>query len=50
MVVVRAVPRMLENPLAVEVLAGRIAEGDHIVVRPDGERFEFVKRAETSAA
>jgi ATP-dependent Clp protease ATP-binding subunit ClpB len=42
----RTIQRLLENPLAVEVLAGRIAEGDDIVVRPSGERFEFVKRAE----
>ena len=27
---------MIQNPLAMAVLEGRFVEGDHIVVRPDG--------------
>ena len=34
---------MIENPLAVEVLAGRFVEGDTIVVEPDGETLRFRK-------
>ena len=34
----RTIQRMIENPLAVEVLAGRFREGDTIVVEPDGAR------------
>jgi ATP-dependent Clp protease ATP-binding subunit ClpB len=41
----RAIQRMVENPLAVEVLAGRFSEGDHIVVDSDGETFQFGKQA-----
>ncbi|HXY41424.1 MAG TPA: ATP-dependent chaperone ClpB [Vicinamibacteria bacterium] len=32
----RTIQRMIENPLAVEVLAGRFHEGDTIVVEPSG--------------
>ncbi len=32
----RTIQRMIENPLAVEVLAGRFGEGDTIVVEPSG--------------
>jgi ATP-dependent Clp protease ATP-binding subunit ClpB len=41
----RTIQRMIENPLAVEVLAGRFREGDHIVVdaAPDGETLQFRK-------
>ncbi len=41
----RTIQRMIENPLAVEVLAGRFAEGDKVVVEPDGETFRFRKEA-----
>jgi ATP-dependent Clp protease ATP-binding subunit ClpB len=41
----RTIQRMVENPLAVEVLAGRFAEGDRIVVEPSGEAFTFRKEA-----
>jgi len=37
----RAIQRMIENPLAVEVLGGRFDEGNHIVVEPKGETFAF---------
>ena len=37
---------MIENPLAVEVLAGKFEEGDHIVVdTKDRETFFFRKEA-----
>jgi hypothetical protein len=37
---------MVENPLAVEVLAGKFKEGDHIVVdTQDRETFFFRKEA-----
>ena len=41
------IQRMVENPLAVEVLAGRFHEGDHMVVeaRRDRETFTFRKEA-----
>jgi ATP-dependent Clp protease ATP-binding subunit ClpB len=44
----RTIQRMIENPLAVEVLAGRVREGDHVVVEPDpaGEAFRFRKEAQ----
>jgi hypothetical protein len=37
---------MVENPLAVEVLAGRFGEGDHVVVDVDAgrESLHFVKQ------
>ena len=43
----RTIQRMIENPLAVEVLAGRVGEGHHVVVEPDpaGEAFRFRKEA-----
>jgi ATP-dependent Clp protease ATP-binding subunit ClpB len=41
----RAIQRMVENPLAVEVLGGGFREGDHIVVdTTDRETFTFRKR------
>jgi ATP-dependent Clp protease ATP-binding subunit ClpB len=46
----RQIQRMIENPLAVEVLAGRFAEGDTIVVEPDGETLKFRKEAPVSVA
>jgi ATP-dependent Clp protease ATP-binding subunit ClpB len=41
----RTIQRMVENPLAVEVLAGRFREGDHVVVDTDGEALTFRKEA-----
>jgi ATP-dependent Clp protease ATP-binding subunit ClpB len=46
----RTIQRMIENPLAVEVLAGRFAEGDHVVVEPNGETFAFRKEAPAAVA
>ncbi len=44
----RTLQRMVENPLAVEVLAGHFVEGDHIVVEPgqSGETLSFTRRTE----
>jgi ATP-dependent Clp protease ATP-binding subunit ClpB len=42
----RVIQRMIENPLAVEVLAGKFREGDHIIVdTKDRETFTFRKEA-----
>jgi ATP-dependent Clp protease ATP-binding subunit ClpB len=42
----RAIQRMVENPLAVEILGGKFREGDHIVVdTANRETFTFHKRA-----
>jgi ATP-dependent Clp protease ATP-binding subunit ClpB len=42
----RAIQRLVENPLAVEVLGGKFKEGDHIVVdTKDRETFFFRKQA-----
>jgi ATP-dependent Clp protease ATP-binding subunit ClpB len=42
----RAIQRMIENPLAVEILAGKFREGDHIIVdTKDRETFTFRKEA-----
>ena len=41
----RALQRMLENPLAVEVLAGRFGEGDNVIVDVKGETLHFRKQA-----
>jgi ATP-dependent Clp protease ATP-binding subunit ClpB len=42
----RAIQRMVENPLAVEILAGKFREGDHIVIdSTDRETFTFRKEA-----
>jgi ATP-dependent Clp protease ATP-binding subunit ClpB len=41
----RTIQRLVENPLALEVLAGRFAEGDRVVVEPAGEGFGFRKEA-----
>jgi ATP-dependent Clp protease ATP-binding subunit ClpB len=46
----RTIQRMIENPLAVEVLAGRFVEGDTIVVAPDGETLSFRKEARAVVA
>jgi ATP-dependent Clp protease ATP-binding subunit ClpB len=42
----RAIQRMVENPLALEVLAGHFREGDHLVIDTvDRETFVFRKEA-----
>jgi len=46
----RTIQRMIENPLAVQVLAGQFVEGDHIVVEPHGETFHFRKEAPATVA
>ncbi len=45
----RTIQRMIENPLAVEVLAGRFGEGAHIVVDSDGEALHFAPRVAAAA-
>jgi ATP-dependent Clp protease ATP-binding subunit ClpB len=46
----RTVQRMIENQLALEVLAGRIKEGDNVVVdTTDRETFTFRKEAPVAA-
>jgi ATP-dependent Clp protease ATP-binding subunit ClpB len=39
----RTIQRMVENPLAVEVLAGRFGEGDHVMVDAADGSFSFRK-------
>jgi ATP-dependent Clp protease ATP-binding subunit ClpB len=46
----RTIQRMIENPLAVEVLAGRFGEGDTIVVESDGETLRFRKEVPAAVA
>jgi ATP-dependent Clp protease ATP-binding subunit ClpB len=46
----RTIQRMIENPLAVEVLAGRFAEGDHVIVDRDGEAETVHFRKESLTA
>jgi ATP-dependent Clp protease ATP-binding subunit ClpB len=46
----RTIQRMIENPLAVEVLAGRFAEGDRILVEADGDTFRFRKEVAAAVA
>src|SRR6185295_1445387 len=42
----RAIQRMVENPLALQVLAGNFREGDHIIIdTTDRESFTFRKEA-----
>jgi len=43
----RTIQRMVENPLALEILAGKFKDGDHIVVdlARDRETFAFSKQA-----
>jgi len=40
----RTIQRMIENPLAVEVLAGRFHEGDTVVVEPSGGETLLFRR------
>jgi ATP-dependent Clp protease ATP-binding subunit ClpB len=46
----RTIQRCIENPLALEVLAGRFVEGDTIVVEPGGETLEFRKAVPAEVA
>ena len=48
----RAIQRLVENPLALELLEGRLAEGDIVraVVEGDEIRFETVPSATPAAA
>ena len=46
----RTIQRMIENPLAVEVLAGRFGDGDTVVVEPDGETLRFRKEVPATVA
>jgi ATP-dependent Clp protease ATP-binding subunit ClpB len=46
----RTIQRMIENPLAVDVLAGRFTEGDTVVVEPDGETLRFKKEVPAAVA
>jgi ATP-dependent Clp protease ATP-binding subunit ClpB len=46
----RTIQRMIENPLAVDVLAGRFGEGDTIVVEPDGATLRFRKEEHAAVA
>jgi ATP-dependent Clp protease ATP-binding subunit ClpB len=39
----RTIQRMIENPLALELLAGRFSEGDTVRVDSDGESLRFTK-------
>jgi ATP-dependent Clp protease ATP-binding subunit ClpB len=41
----RALQRMVENPLAVEMLAGRFGDGDSVTVEVKGETLQFRKQA-----
>ena len=38
----RAIQRLIENPLATELLKGHFNRGDTVEVMPDGDRFKFV--------
>ena len=40
----RAIQRMIENPLAEEILAGRVKVDDEVVAEADGERLVFKAR------
>jgi ATP-dependent Clp protease ATP-binding subunit ClpA len=46
----RQIQRMIENPLAAYVLAGRFVEGDTVVVEPDGETLRFRKEVPAEVA
>ena len=48
----RAIQTWLQNPLAVALLEGRLAEGDHVVVdvAEDGEELTFERAGEPAAA
>jgi ATP-dependent Clp protease ATP-binding subunit ClpB len=40
----RAMQRLIENPLALEILGGAFVPGDEIAVLPEGDRFRFAKQ------
>ncbi len=40
----RAIQRLIENPLAMEILADTFQAGDTIEVTPEGDHFKFVKK------
>ena len=44
----RAVERLLENPMAEEILRGTIKPGDHVAVKRDGEKFSFKVKEKAS--
>ncbi|MDQ4146246.1 MAG: AAA family ATPase, partial [Pseudomonadota bacterium] len=46
----RAIQQQLENPLAQQILAGRFAPSDVIVVELDGDRLSFSKNRHAAAA
>jgi ATP-dependent Clp protease ATP-binding subunit ClpB len=46
----RTIQRMIENPLAVDVLAGRFGEGDTVLVERNGDTFQFRKEAREAVA
>ena len=46
----RTIQRMIENPLAVDVLAGRFAEGDTVLVEVNGDTFQFRKEVPEAVA
>ena len=47
----RAIQTWLQNPLAVALLEGRLAEGDHVLVdvSEDGEKLKFERAGEPAA-
>jgi len=40
----RAIQRLIENPLALEILEGHFQDGDTIEAGPDGDHFKFTKK------
>jgi ATP-dependent Clp protease ATP-binding subunit ClpB len=46
----RVIQRSIENPLALEILAGRFSEGDTVMVEPNGDTFSFRKEAAVAVA
>jgi ATP-dependent Clp protease ATP-binding subunit ClpB len=46
----RTIQRMVENPLALEILAGKFKEGDHIIVDLSRDRETFAFRKEAAVA
>jgi ATP-dependent Clp protease ATP-binding subunit ClpB len=46
----RQIQRLIENPLAVEVLAGHFAEGDTVVVDSDGDTLSFRRQVAAEVA
>jgi ATP-dependent Clp protease ATP-binding subunit ClpB len=40
----RAIQRLIENPLALDILAGRFRPGATIEAEPDGDHLRFVAR------